>query len=284
MQPLLSPSARRRSARPAALLVAAPLAALVTWIGCSGQARQLPRPEPMAVHANSTLSDGQQKKLGDIRRFLGPREQALLERSIEDLANDPRVPDGVGDAALSRALNRMGGVSNFCDRFVEELQPATLKGPEAAAPERVAYAVSTDEAYERWVTDATRSRYASPLELGRAIRAGELEASAFNAGAPLGAPGRPLFVTDAAVFDTKGAGAAGILCLAGKPAASYVVAVIPTAQLGTLRVPTAADGACRPRFQLSAPDATAGATCTGRPEFVTATPTLGSVESFRISR
>ena len=86
------------------------------------------------------------------------------------------------------------------------------------------------------------------------------------------------------MFEEKGAGAAGILCLAGQPAPSYVVAVIPTAKLGSVRVPTAADGACRPRFELSAPDATAGATCTGRPEFVTATPTLDAVERFQISR
>ncbi len=284
-----TPSLRRpgRPSRqaPTALLAATALGTLVAWSGCSGQARQLPRPEPMAVHANSTLSDSEQKKLGDIRRFLGPREQALLERSIEDLANDPRVPDGTGDAALSRALGRMGGVSNFCDRFVEELASATLQGPEAAAaPDRVAFAVSTEEAYERWVTDATRARFASSLELGRAIRAGELDANAFDSAAPVGTPGRPLFVTDASVFEAKGASAAGILCLAGQPAPSYVVAVIPTAKLGSVRVPTAADGACRPRFELSAPDATAGATCTGRPEFVTATPTLGAVESFQISR
>ena len=268
----------------AALLLAFALAPLP---GCSGQARQLPRPEPMEVHAEGTLSSGQQRKLGDIRRFLGPQEQQLLERSIEDLAADKRLPNGAGDKALSRAIGRTGSnVARFCDRFVDELKPLMLTGPEASAPASVAFAVTTEEAYARWVSDATRASFASPLELGRAIRSGALDRSGFNASAPVGTPGLPLFLTDAAEFDKKSeTGAAGLLCLPGKPAQSYVVAVIPIAKLGgPVRVPTAADGACRPRFQLPPQGATAGTTCTGRPEFVAATPTLGTVEEFRLSR
>ncbi len=258
----------------------------VGFAGCSGQARQLPRPEPMAVHADASISAGKQRKLADIRRFLGPKEQQLLERTIEDLASDKRLPEGASDEALARAIDRTGpNVSRFCDRFVEELRPLTLQGPEADAPPKVAVAVSTEEAYERWISDATRARFATPLEFGRAIRSGQLDRSAFNTAAPVGTAGAPLFLTDAAEFDKKGTGAAGLMCLPGKPAPSYVVAIIPLSALGgPPRVPTAADGACRPRFQLSPPDATIGTTCTGRPEFVAGTPTLAAVEEFRLSR
>lgn len=251
-----------------------------------GRERLLPRPEPLAVHADGSLSQGKQKRLADIRRFLDPLEQQLLERSIEDLAEDKRLPDGAGDAALLRAIDKTtNNAAGFCDRFVDELKPLLLTGPEAAAPARVAFAISINDAYARWVTDATRARYATPLDLGRAIRDGKLEAAAFDGSETLGAPGEPLFVTDAAEFDKKGPSAAGRLCLPGRPSLSYVIAILPvTALAGTPRVPTAADGACRPRFVLPPQDASAGATCTGRPEFVTASPTLSAVEEFRLSR
>lgn len=261
-------------------------AAAIAGLGCSGQARQLPRPEPMAVHTDGAISESKQRRLSDIRRFLGPKEQQLLERTIEDLAADERLPEGAGDAALERAIGRTGpNVGRFCDHFVRELEGLTLKGPVAAAPEKVAVAVSTEDAYRRWASQATRARYPTPLEFGRAVRSGEIDGSAFNASASLGTPGAPLFLTDAAEFDKKGTGAAGIMCLPGEPAPSYVVAILSSDKLaGPVRVPTAADGACRPRFQRSAPDATAGTTCSGRPEFVAAATPVGAVEAFRLSR
>lgn len=251
-----------------------------------GKERLLPRPEPMAVHADGSLSQGKQRRLADIRRFLDPLEQQLLERSIEDLAVEERLPPGTGDAALERAISKtVGNAAGFCDRFLEELRPSMLKGPEAAAPARVAFAIAIDEAYERWVTDATRAQYETPLDLGRAIRDGRLAKGGFDAAAPLIPPGNPLFVTDAEEFEKKGPSAAGRMCLPGRPAQSYVIAVIPVSALGSpVRVPTAADGVCRPRFVVPPQGATAGATCTGRPEFVTASPTLAAVEEFRLSR
>ncbi len=144
--------------------------------------------------------------------------------------------------------------------------------------------MSTEEAYERWISDATRARYATPRDFGRALRAGELGETAFATSAALGTPGAPMFVTDAAEFEDKGTGAAGILCLPGQPAPSYVVAIVSREKIGALRVPTAADGACRPRFQLPPQDDTVGTTCSGRPEYVAASPTVGAVEEFRLSR
>ena len=246
----------------------------------------LPRPEPMAVHADSDLSDGKQRRLADIRRFLDPLEQLLVERSIEDLARDKRLPDGAGEAALERAIDRtVGNAAGFCDRLVEELRPLTLQGPEAAAPERIAFVISIEEAHARWITDAGRLQYPEPLDLGRAIRDRRVDRSAFDSAAPVGSPPLPAFVTDALEFNKKGPSAGGRMCLPGKPAHSYVIATIPVSALdGPPRVPTAANGACRPRFSLSPQDATAGVTCTGRPEFVVASPTLAAVEEFRLSR
>ena len=252
-----------------------------------GKERLLPRPEPMAVHADGSLSAGKQRRLADIRRFLDPLEQQLLERSIEDLAKEERLPPGTGEQALDRAISRtIGDAEGFCDTFVDELRPSMLKGPEADAPARVAYVISIDDAYDRWVTDATRSQYETPLDLGRAIRDGRIDKTGFNTSASMIPSGDPLFVTDAAVFEQKDStSAAGRVCLPGQPAQSYVVAFIPVTALGSpVRVPTAADGACRPRFVMPPQDATAGTTCSGRPEFVTAPPTLAAVEEFRLSR
>ena len=268
----------------AALAVAALL--LVPACRNIGKERLLPRPEPMAVHADGALSAGKQRRLADIRRFLDPLEQQLLEQTIENLAVDERLPEGAGDEALIRAIDRtVGNAAGFCGRFVDELRPLMLRGPEAAGPEKIAYAIRIDDAYERWITEAARSRFETPLDLGRAIRDRKLERGAFNPSAPLGTPGDPLFVTDAAEFDKKGPSAAGRMCLPGKPAHSYVIAIVPASALSSpLRVPTAADGACIARFQLPPQGATAGETCTGRPQYVTATPTLEVVEEFRLSR
>ncbi len=251
-----------------------------------GRERLLPRPEPMAVHADGALSAGKQRRLADIRRFLDPLEQQLLEQTIENLAVDERLPEGAGDEALLRAINRtVNNAEGFCDTFVDELRPLMLMGPQAAAPEKVAFAMRIDDAYERWITPATRERFETPLDLGRAIRDRKLALDAFDASAPLGTPGDPLFVTDAAEFDKKGPSAAGRMCLPGKPAHSYVIAIIPVGALSSpLRVPTAADGACIPRFELPPQGATGGDTCTGRPQFATATPSLSVVEEFRLSR
>ncbi len=264
------------------------MALLGLGLSCAniGRERLLPKPEPMAIHAGSeTLTEGDQSRLANVRRFLDPYEAELLEDSLEQLHEETRLPEGASDEALKRALSGFSEAKGFCERFSEELEPLMLQGPVAAAPERVALAVSIDDAYEHWTTGAARSEYDEPIELARALRDGKAGRESFNAGVVVGKAGRPVFVTDAAEFDKKGPSAAGRLCLPGKPAHSYVLAILPVASLpGPLRVPTAADGACRPRFTLTPPDATAGVTCTGRPEFVTHAFTLGAVEEFRLSR
>jgi len=240
----------------------------------------------MEIHADSaTLSKGDQSRLANVRRFLDPYEAGLLERSLYQLDEETRLPEGASDEALKRALSGFSEAKGFCDRFVEELKPLTLQGPEATPPEWVATAVSIDEAYDAWLTNSARKQFDEPIELARALRDGKVGAEVFDRGVQIGAADRPLFLTDAAEFDKKGPSAAGRLCLPGRPAQSYVLAIIPLAALaGPLRVPTAADGACRPRFTLSAPDATMGQTCTGRPEYVTNPLTLSAVEEFRLSR
>ena len=254
--------------------------------GNIGRERLLPKPEPMEIHADSTtLSKGDQSRLANVRRFLDPYEAGLLETSLHQLEEDTRLPEGASDEALKRALSGFSQAEGFCDRFVEELQPLTLQGPDATAPERVATAVSIDDAYDKWLTNSARDQFDQPIELARALRDGVVGPEVFNRSAPLGRPDRPLFLTDAAEFDKKGPSAAGRLCLPGKPAQSYVLAIVPVSALaGPLRVPTAADGACRARFTLTPADATVGETCTGRPEYVTNPVTLAAVEEFRLSR
>jgi hypothetical protein len=76
-----------------------------------------------------------------------------------------------------------------------------------------------------------------------------------------------------------------VQCLVGPPTPSYVIASLPAASLPEpLRVPTAADGVCRAEFQLAPVAATAGVTCSGSPEYVTASIPVGAVTELRLSR
>ncbi len=273
--------------------LSAPLAALAAACAlafapsCSGGKNRLyPRPAPMEVHADSDLSSGQQTRLGDIRRFLAPADQAQLERTLAQLAEDPNLDKKVGEEALQRALSGFSGAEGFCQRVRDELRPHRLSGPIAAAPERVAFAVSIREAHERWLSATGRGRFPDPKALARAVRDGQHTSEDFAPGASLGLPGEPLFVTDALAFaERKGPSAATRLCLTGPASPSYVVALIRTADLpGDLHVPTAADGACRKRFELPEAGAATGKNCGGQPEFVSAPATVGQVAEFRLFR
>jgi len=63
------------------------------------------------------------------------------------------------------------------------------------------------------------------------------------------------------------------------------VALIPSSALvAPLRVPNAADGACRPKFVLAPAGAPRGETCAGAPEFVTRPVPLGAVSELHLSR
>jgi hypothetical protein len=237
------------------------------------------------VHASGGLTSGEQKRLADIRRFLSPREQQVLEQTLSDLVRDPRLPADEVEAALKRALTVFGSPEAFCGRLALELRPLLLSGPPADAPAMVAFAVPIGTAHEQWLSTAGSRRYRDARALARAIRDGELEAGSFASGTSLGAPESAFFVTDAAEFDEPGPSAARRLCLSGPPAPSYVLALIPSTALpAPLRVPTAADAVCRPDFELPPAGARAGSTCGGIPEFVTAPPTLGDVSEFRLSR
>jgi hypothetical protein len=258
---------------------------LVGLVAACGREHMLPRPEPLAVHAGRGLSEGEQKRLADIRRFLSPFEQEVLEQTLRNLAEDPRLPAGEVDAALKRALSGFGSASGFCDRLARELRPLALTGPLAQAPAKVALAVPIDTAHARWLSEEGRERYPDAPALARALRDAEFEKESVSLTATLGPGGRPLFVTDAAEFEKRGPSAARRLCLSGPPAASYVLALIPSSALpAPLRVPTAADAVCRPKFVLPAPHATAGVTCTGRPEYATAPVGIAAVSEFRLTR
>jgi len=261
------------------------LLALVSLTAGCGREMLLPRPEPLPELHDSELSGLEQRRLADIRRFLSPRDQELLEQTLQNLTRDPRLPAAEVDAALKRAISLFGTADSFCERLAEELRPLRLSGPAAAAPERVAFAVPIGTAHEHWLGAAGRRLYPDARALARAVRDGEFELGSLAPDAPLAPAEDPLFVTDAAIFDERGPSAARRLCLAGPPAPSYVVAVIPSAALPQpLRVPTAADAVCRPDFVLPPADATRGSTCSGNPEFVTAPPGLGVVEELRLSR
>ncbi|NNL85877.1 MAG: hypothetical protein HKP27_09505, partial [Myxococcales bacterium] len=117
----------------------------------------------MAVHASGELSAGQLKRLGDIRRFLAPADQAQLERTMTQLAEDPNLDPKIGEQALQRALSGFSGADGFCEELRRELVAHRYTGPRALAPERVAFAVPIREAHERWLSDAGRDRYADPL-------------------------------------------------------------------------------------------------------------------------
>ena len=253
--------------------------------GACGRERALPRPEPLPVHAGGGLTQREQTRLADIRRFLSPFDQEVLERTLDHLARDPHLPAGAVESALKRALSGWGSADAFCDRLGGELRALELTGPIAPAPARVAFAVPTATAHSDWLSGAGRVRYPDPQSLARAIRDGELRPGSFDPSAPLCASCRPLFVTDAAEFDERGPSAAQRLCLSGPPARSYVVAIIPTSDLSTPpRVPTAADAVCRQRFTPAPPNARMGTTCSGRPEYVTQPLTVGAVREFRLSR
>ena len=250
-----------------------------------GKERLLPRPEPLRVHRDGGLSPRDQTRLADVRRFLGPYEQQVLERTLENLAQDPHLPGSEVEAALTRALSGFGSASDFCARLQRELQSLALTGPEADAPATVALAVSMRDAHERWLSPMGRERYPEPRILARALRDDDIAPGTFASDAPLGVADRPLFVTDAAELAAPGPSAAQRLCLEGPPASSYVVASIPTSALpAPLRVPTAADAVCRPKFTPAPRGARAGITCSGRLEYVTASVPVGAASGFRISR
>ena len=255
-----------------------------------GRERLLPRPEPLAVHRNAELGAWEQRKLADIRRFLPPAEQLVLEQTLVNLEADSRLPRDEARAALKRALSGMRAAAGFCDRLRDELRPLRLVGsPVAEPPARVGTAVSIAFAHERWLSAAGRGRYPEPLDLARAIRDGELGAlendDTFAPDAPLFGADAPLFVTDAALLGGRALTPAQGLCLGGPPAPSYVVVTLESAELGSaLRIPTAADAVCRPKFVLPPSDAARGETCAGLPEFVTSPQTVGKVREFRLSR
>lgn len=266
--------------RAAALALVAALAGLAC-----GREQLLPRPDPLPAHRESGLTEGELERLADIRRFLGPYEQQVLERSLEQLASDPHLARADTEAALSRALSGFGGAAGFCGRLREELEPLVLTGPEVEGPAALAAVVSIDVAHERWLSEAGRERYPSAAALGRAIRDDALADGALDRDAPLGERGRPLFLTDAAALEASRASAARVVCLPGPAAHSYVVARISRAALDApLRLPTAADGACRPDFTPAAEGAPSGKTCSGHPEYVTRGHPLAAASRLRLSR
>lgn len=239
----------------------------------------------MEVHRDSALDSGEQKRLGDIRRFLSPRDQAQLERTLTQLEEDPNLPGGIGAAAVERALSGFKGSDGFCQRVKQELSSHRLSGPESAAPERLAYAVPIREAYDRWLSAAGKARYEDFAALARAIRDAEFALSDLAGRSPIALPGELLFVTEAAEFSRKGPSAARRMCLSGPASPSYVIAFLDASDLGTpLRVPTAVDGACRPLFELPEAGADHGRTCSGRLEFVTDSQPLSKVRKLKLSR
>jgi hypothetical protein len=256
--------------------------ASLSCVGSYGRERLLPRPEPLPL---LSLSEDEQRRLGDVRRFLGPYEQGLLERTLENLATDPRLPRAEADAALRRSLAGFVAPATFCERLAGELRGLWLSGPEAKPPAAVAVVVPIDVAHARWLSAAGRQRYREPRELASAIRDDVLEAGSLDLAAPLGDSPDRLFVVDAAAFDGPGPSAARRACLSGSPAPSYVVARIPAERLtGALRIPTTADAVCRPDFEPAPAGATSGLNCAGNPEYVTAPLSVGAAGELRLSR
>jgi hypothetical protein len=278
--------------RPALLLL---VLGAVAGLGADcGRERLLPRPEPLAVHQDAGLGAWEQRKLDDIRRFLPPAEQLVLEQTLVNLETDSRLPRDEVRAALKRALSGIGAAAGFCGRLRDELRSLRLSGgPVVEPPARVGTAVSIAFAHEHWLSDAGRRRYPEPLDLARAIRDGELPVEAraggkdgvFALDAPLIDADAPLFVSDAADLARRDMTPAQGLCLVGPPAPSYVVVTLESAELGSpLRIPTAADAVCRAKFVLPPAVATQGATCAGLPEFVTSSETVAKVRELRLSR
>jgi hypothetical protein len=94
-----------------------------------------------------------------------------------------------------------------------------------------------------------------------------------------------LFAVDAASLEGPGPSSGRRACLSGPPTESYGIAIVPAASLGRpLRVPTAADGVCRPGFALPPAEAARGRTCGGAPEFVTGPLRLGAATELRLVR
>ncbi|HSJ99139.1 MAG TPA: hypothetical protein VLC53_18830 [Myxococcota bacterium] len=262
------------------------LATLLGLAGCNyGRERLLPRPEPLAVHADSSLSDSAQRRLADVRRFSSPYEQEILEHTLEHLARDPRLPRLEVDRALERALSGFGPASGFCGRLSDELRALRLHGPEVIAPpDAVAVAVPIDMAWQRWLGKRGRQLYPDPRALARAIRDETLDAEKLERAVPIG-EGEALFVVTASAFDGPGPSAARRACLDAPAASSYIVAVIPRERLqAPLRIPTAADAVCRPHFVPAPSDARAGINCAGHEEFVTQPHPLAAAARFQLSR
>lgn len=265
---------------------------LLLWVGASvlaadcGRERLLPRPEPLPALEEAGLGAWEERKLDDIRRFLPPDEQLLLEQTLVNLETDSRLPRDETRAALKRALSGLPSSAGFCDRLREELRPLRLTGsPVARPPAQVATAVPIRFAHENWLSPAGRQRYPEPLDLARAIRDDELAADAFALSSPIVAADSPLFLTDAAELHQRTPTPAQGLCLTGPPSPSYFVVTLESDELGApLRIPTAADAVCRPNFVLPPAGAERGQTCAGLSQYVTSSQTLVKVREFRLSR
>ena len=242
----------------------------------------------MAVHEDAGLGPWEERKLADIRRFLPPAEQEVLEQTLLNLETDSRLPREETRAALKRALSGLPSSAGFCEALADELRGLRLTGdPVPDPPARVGTAVSLLDAHEHWLSPAGRRRYPEPMDLGRAIRDDELGdwTAVFDLDALLASGEEVLFVTDADSLAQRSPPPAQGLCLGGAPAPSYVVVTFETAELGApLRIPTAADAVCRARFVLPPADATRGETCAGFPEYATAPQRIGQVRAFRLSR
>ena len=78
----------RRAARSIAAAAGIALASL-SCVGSYGRERLLPRPEPLPVHAGGSLSEDEQRRLADVRRFLGPYDQEVLERGVFEIVTGP---------------------------------------------------------------------------------------------------------------------------------------------------------------------------------------------------
>jgi len=249
---------------------------------------RLPPPPPLPAAVGQAIAPGDEARLSKVRIALPPSDQQLLERSLEQLTADPRIPQAETRSAVGRALDAGGAPEGFCDRLVGELAAWQLRGDAADAPALLAVAVPISDAHRRFLTAEGRARYADPIALSRAARDGALQPDDFGPDVFLVAGDRPTFVTDADVFErpAPGSGGAGAkLCLSGAPTDSYLIAYVPAARLASPpRVPTAADGVCRPRFTPAAPGARAGVTCTGSPEYVVPALRVGDAERFGLSR
>lgn len=275
---------RRPLVAPPRVLVYLLSAALLSFGACSRYA-VLPPPPPLPEQVQGGLSPADQARLTEARKAQGPAGQEVLDRTLENLAHDPRLDRADTDAALHRALTAFGREESFCDRLARELAPVALRGPAVKPPDRVALAVSIDQAYREWLSSAGRSRYGDPTALAHAVRDHTLAPGDLDPQAPLAPLDRPMLVTDATDLEQPGVAAAEVLCLTGPATPSHVVAVIPASALSApLHVPTAADAVCRARFVVPPADASVGQTCSGHPEYATAALRLGAASELRLTR